>query len=194
MAGPVSLVIDEAWALLDPAPRPMPLPSRPCLVVLVGVPLSGKSTLARALAREATTALTLVENDALRARLAQGFGRAAPAYDAEENFLVHRVSTVLLERALRAGAGVLLDATNLHGSDRRRWRAGPPTRTRAGRRRTASSAAAGPSRPRTCRTSCSTARGPRRRTLPGCARGRRSRRCSRADAAETRRGRAPAHR
>lgn len=120
MGGPAGRVIEDAWALLDPATRPLPLPSPPVLVILVGVPLSGKSTLARALAREATTALALVENDALRARLAHAMGRPHPLYDQPENFLTYRIAGVLVEAALDVGASAVHDATNLAGADRRR--------------------------------------------------------------------------
>lgn len=91
-----------------------PFPARPTLVVLAGVPLSGKSTLARALAQAATTATLHVENDAVRGALVR-----EPTHAPREHFLTYRASWALTELALRAGANALHDATNLTESGRK---------------------------------------------------------------------------
>lgn len=103
---------DDAM-LLASLPR-LPEPTvRPVLVVMSGLPGTGKSTVARALA--ARFPLLHLETDALRGVL---FPR--PTYAAAENArlfpAVHRLIGALLDQRLP----VLFDATNLGESSRRR--------------------------------------------------------------------------
>lgn len=79
---------------------------QPALVVLSGLPASGKSTLARRLA-QLLPAVDL-ETDFLRRQLV---GR--PAYTAEENERLFTACHLLIERLLREGRRVIFDATNL---------------------------------------------------------------------------------
>jgi predicted kinase len=79
---------------------------QPVLIVLSGLPASGKSTLARRLA-ELLPAVDL-ETDFLRRQLV---GR--PAYTAEENERLFTACHALIERLLRERRRVIFDATNL---------------------------------------------------------------------------------
>lgn len=108
-------LLERLWAEAQPTLTARPRPPRPLLVVLAGPPLSGKTTLARALAEEAPAALLHVENDAVRARLAQG----QPTHGPGENHLTYRASWALAQRAIEAGCHALHDGTNLTEQGRR---------------------------------------------------------------------------
>ena len=84
---------------------------QPVLLILTGLPGSGKTYLARALCERAP--FTLVGSDPLRAAL---FDRLN--YTPEENRLVYAVADALLWRLLRERRDVIYDAVNL--SERRR--------------------------------------------------------------------------
>jgi predicted kinase len=101
------------------APDPRPPAARPLLVVMAGVPLGGKSTLARALAAASPAAAMHVENDVVRVAVAAALRRAQPAHDGVEHFLTYRASWALAELALRNGLHAVHDATNLTESQRR---------------------------------------------------------------------------
>lgn len=108
-------------ALLEAWPRVanLPAPAAPVLVVMGGVPLSGKSTLARAAVAAAKTRTLRVENDAMRERVARALHRPAPEFDPKENFLTYHAAWALLTEGLARGANVVHDATNLDERARR---------------------------------------------------------------------------
>jgi predicted kinase len=112
-------VAAEAWDSAAAALATKPASPAPTLVVMAGVPLAGKSTLARALAEHARTRTLHVENDALRVRIAARQRLAEPRHDAEEHFLTYRAGWALARRALREGCNAIHDATNLTESGRR---------------------------------------------------------------------------
>jgi len=93
--------------LVVPPDRPIP----PVLVVLVGLPGAGKSTLARALAPILPAAV--VESDFVRRQLFE-----SPAHSDLENRVVHRAAQAVMERLLRQSISVVSDATNLIESHR----------------------------------------------------------------------------
>ncbi len=84
-----------------PAPRP-----RPTLVALSGLPGSGKSTVADALRRRVP--LVVLQSDRIRKLLVP-----VPQYSAEESARVFAAIHGAVERLLRGGIPVLVDATNL---------------------------------------------------------------------------------
>src|SRR5439155_25370475 len=94
---------------LGPLP---PAEPRPAFVVLIGLPGSGKSHLAREIIRRRP--LALVESDQMRRAL---FKR--PAYTETENTRLFRACHQLLEELLAAGIPALCDATNLRELHRR---------------------------------------------------------------------------
>ncbi len=87
-------------------PGPLGRAASPFLVMLVGLPGAGKSTVARELSRRLRAAV--VESDAVRSLL---FPR--PAFTEDESAWVFEVCHALVERLLRRGHAVVLDATNL---------------------------------------------------------------------------------
>lgn len=86
----------------------------PSLILLSGLPGSGKTTFASRLARELE--FTTVESDAIRRSIA-----AEPDYTAAESARVFSIAEDRVAKALRRGRIALLDATNLTARDRRRF-------------------------------------------------------------------------
>lgn len=89
-------------SLLTP-PRKVP---DPILVILSGLPGSGKTTLAARLGKVLDA--VVVESDLVRKVI---FPK--PTYSAEENRFVHAVARALMRYYLRTGHSVIADATNL---------------------------------------------------------------------------------
>lgn len=85
--------------------RPIPTP-HPRLILMVGLPGTGKSTLARRLA--ALLPAPIVESDRVRRILFKW-----PRHTLNESRRVHQVCRVLIEQLLRQGSSVIFDATNL---------------------------------------------------------------------------------
>jgi predicted kinase len=79
----------------------------PVLVMLTGLPGTGKSHVARLLAE--VLPFAIIESDQVRKIL---FPQCA--YTAEESRWVHRTCHALMEKLLRKGVRVIYDATNLH--------------------------------------------------------------------------------
>ncbi len=90
---------------------PLPSGRRPVLVVLVGLPGSGKSRLAGEL--QANTGAVVLESDHLRDVL---FRR--PTYEQDESRALFRVIHAAADWILRRGAAVVVDATNLREWER----------------------------------------------------------------------------
>jgi predicted kinase len=80
--------------------------AQPILIVVSGLPGTGKSYLARRLTERLP--FVIVETDFIRKTLF-----AQPTYSAEESGWVHRVGHALIDRLLRKGVRVIFDATNL---------------------------------------------------------------------------------
>jgi predicted kinase len=106
---------------------PTPAPGQPVLVMLCGLPGTGKSTLARRLQHRLPA--VVVDSDRVRQRLfarpglpacASGPGQdatqagARPTYTAEESRRVHIVCHILIGWCLRHYYHVVYDATNLY--------------------------------------------------------------------------------
>jgi predicted kinase len=94
--------------------RVWPLPAvrrRPALVVLVGLPGTGKSRFAEALRKR--SGAVVLESDDLRKRLV-----GEPTYSAEESRRLFDTIHGAIDRLLGAGAAVVLDATNLAERER----------------------------------------------------------------------------
>jgi predicted kinase len=102
---------DAARILASLAPLPSPCP-RPALVVVSGLPGSGKSTVADALRRRVQAAV--LQSDRLRKLLV-----ATPQYTTEESGRLFAAIHLALERLLAAGIPAILDATTLTERERR---------------------------------------------------------------------------
>lgn len=92
-------------------PPPPPSLANPYLVLMCGLPGTGKTHLARRLAVEIP--LQLIESDEARKALT-----GVPAYNAEENLRVFAACRRLMDELLGNGIPVLLDATNVTERDR----------------------------------------------------------------------------
>jgi predicted kinase len=79
---------------------------KPVLIVLVGLPGTGKSTLARAIAQALPAAVA--ESDWVRKTLFP-----SPTHRGQESQFVHRVARAVIGRLLRRGISAISDATNL---------------------------------------------------------------------------------
>jgi predicted kinase len=86
---------------------PAPAPGQPVLVMLCGLPGTGKSTLARILAGRLPA--VVVESDRVRRKLFD-----PPTYTVEESQRVHTVCHILMGWYLRHYYHVVYDATNLY--------------------------------------------------------------------------------
>lgn len=104
-------VEEVARSLLEDGALPGPSGCR-ALVVLIGLPGSGKSHFARLLA--ARLGAVVVASDQLRRRLF-----VAPSYVREETRALFAVAHAMARRLLAEGHTVLFDATNLRELDRR---------------------------------------------------------------------------
>jgi len=105
--------LEEDLRVLEGALGPLPPPQgRPALVVLSGLPGTGKSHLARELCRRYP--LARLESDVLRKAL---FAR--PTYSAPESARLFAACHALLDRLLARGVSAVLDATNLKEIHRR---------------------------------------------------------------------------
>lgn len=85
---------------------------RPALVILIGLPGSGKSHFARHLAKRYPAAI--LDSDALRSVLYE-----SPQHTDQENARLFPAIQVLARRLLDRGVPVLLDATNLKEAHRK---------------------------------------------------------------------------
>ncbi len=81
-------------------------PSSPTLLLLSGLPGSGKTFLARKLSGAST--LIHISSDVVRRRL-----YPIRRYTQDENHIVHSVCREIADRALHAGKSVVIDSTNL---------------------------------------------------------------------------------
>jgi predicted kinase len=109
----VSRVIADAHRLASSF-SPLPTPeARPTIIVVSGLPGTGKTYFCRRLAERLP--FIIIESDALRKKLFP-----APTYSAEESTYLFRMIHQLIEELLEKGTPVILDATNLAERNRER--------------------------------------------------------------------------
>ena len=109
----VSQHIGDVERLRASLPEMPPPVARPVMVVISGLPGSGKSYFSRALVSEAPT--LVLESDLLRKVLFQ-----EPSYTTSESARLFRACHTLIGELLEGGIPVLLDATNLVEGHRER--------------------------------------------------------------------------
>jgi predicted kinase len=108
-ADPAPEPFDLATAIAkvqEALPSPQETAAYPALILLCGLPGTGKSYLARRLALQLPA--VVIETDFVRKTLF-----SPPTYSAEESGLVHKVARVLTRQFLQQGRHVICDATNL---------------------------------------------------------------------------------
>lgn len=94
-------------------PMPAPSAARPVLVLVAGLPASGKSVFARALAARAGA--VHLSSDAIRLKLTDG----SPTYSGPESVALYGLIKTLANHLLTAGSAVVIDATSLYPDGRR---------------------------------------------------------------------------
>ncbi len=100
------LFTNAVEAVLQKLPGTYETTAWPALVLVSGLPGTGKSFLAHQIAERLPAAI--VESDRVRKILFPH-----PSYSGEESAWVHRVAHAAIERLLKAGYRVIYDATNL---------------------------------------------------------------------------------
>lgn len=104
MPGDLSQTVAKIEAAL--LPQEVASTAHPVLIMMSGLPGSGKSYLSKRLADQLPA--VIIEADRVRKTL---FPR--PTYDAQESALVHRTCQEVMRHLLRKGMCVVFDATNL---------------------------------------------------------------------------------
>lgn len=87
------------------------------LIVMVGLPASGKSTMAIDLVRSAVHPTKRVNRDSLRSMLDCGL-----PWNREQEYWVETIETEMMQKFLRIDFDVVCDDTNIKDSVRARWR------------------------------------------------------------------------
>ncbi len=106
----VALDVEKLKRGLEDLPEPV---ANPVLIIISGLPGTGKSYLSRGLAQQ--LASVILESDALRKRLCH-----TVTYSARESHRLFNTCHSLIEELLRKGISVIFDATNLVEQHRER--------------------------------------------------------------------------
>ena len=101
---------EQLWKSLDQLPEPV---VKPAFIVVSGLPGTGKSHFCRQLAERIP--LIILESDLMRKTLF-----LSPAYSAAESARLFQAVHHLIEKLLKKGVPVVLDATNLSERNRER--------------------------------------------------------------------------
>ena len=93
-------------------------PDKAALIVMAGYPLSGKTTLSRAIVENCPDNTVHVESDSIRQYVAESKGHKSPRFSYTESLTTFNIAHELIRLALSSNANVILDATNLQ----EKWR------------------------------------------------------------------------
>ena len=85
---------------------------------MAGYPLSGKTTLSRAIVNNCPDNTIHVESDCIRQYVAESKGHKSPKFSYTESLTTFNIAHELIRLALSSNANVILDATNLQ----EKWR------------------------------------------------------------------------
>jgi len=92
----------------------------PKLYIMSGLPLSGKSYLARRIIERSRADVVYIENDLVRRQIVEHLGWGQPKYTPDEHRLVYDTSHELMWIALSFSFHTIFDATNLNEKYRQR--------------------------------------------------------------------------
>ncbi len=93
---------------------------KPRLLIMSGLPMSGKSHLSNLISERLNGDVCIVRTDYIRPIIVKHMGRREPAYTKEEHALVFELAQYLVKGAIDYGWPVIADATNLK-EEYRKW-------------------------------------------------------------------------
>lgn len=108
----------QALSLWDQYKFSKAVPDKPALIIMAGYPLSGKTTLSRAIVENCQDNTLHVESDSIRQHVAESNGHESPKFTLTESLNTFNIAHELIRLALSNNANVILDATNLQ----EKWR------------------------------------------------------------------------
>ena len=108
----------QALGLWDQYKFSKAVPDKPALIIMAGYPLSGKTTLSRAILENCPDNTLHVESDSIRQHVAESNGHESPKFTLTESLNTFNIAHELIRLALSNNANVILDATNLQ----EKWR------------------------------------------------------------------------
>ncbi len=94
------------------------IPDKAALIVMAGYPLSGKTTLSKAIVETCPDNTVHVESDMIRQYVAESKGYKHPKFTYTESLNTFNIAHELIRLALSSNINVILDATNLQ----EKWR------------------------------------------------------------------------
>lgn len=108
----------QALRLWDQYKFSKTIPDNPALIIMAGYPLSGKTTLSRAIVENCHDNTLHVESDSIRQHVAECNGHELPKFTLTESLNTFNITHELIRLTLSNNANVILDATNLQ----EKWR------------------------------------------------------------------------
>ncbi len=100
----------ERWTLYEFSKE---TPNKPALIIMAGYPISGKTTLSKAIVKNCPDNTIHVESDSIRQYVAESNGHRSPRFTFTESVATFNIAHELIRLALSNNVNAILDATNL---------------------------------------------------------------------------------